>query len=219
MKLNDVDLSPASATLTVPYLRSYPKRLFDVVFSVVLLALTAPIWLLAVFFVALDGGPVFYGQRRVGQDGRIFKCWKFRTMVVDAENHLKELMAADPALAHEWHTTQKLKVDPRVTTVGNWLRRTSVDELPQFINVLNGTMSVVGPRPFAEDQITLYGRGVLAKYLSAKPGLTGTWQVHARHDTTFACRAKFDEQYLEQASLGTDLALVMKTPLAMLRGT
>ncbi|HEY1057329.1 MAG TPA: sugar transferase [Limnobacter sp.] len=219
MKINDVNLQPASAVVVVPYLQSSIKRIFDLVFASTVLLLTSPLWLVVVALVALDGGPVLYAQRRVGKNGKIFRCWKFRTMEVNAEQTLKALIASNPAVAAEWHSTQKLKNDPRVTAVGRWLRKTSVDELPQFINVLNGTMSVVGPRPFAHDQIALYGSTALAKYLATKPGLTGVWQVHARHDTTFACRARYDEQYFQQASLATDLALVVKTPLAMLRGT
>jgi len=182
------------------------------------LMLISPIWLFAIVLVALDGGPVFYSQRRVGLNGETFKCWKFRTMVVNAEQALGKLIESNPEIAQEWNSTQKLKVDPRITWVGNWLRRCSVDELPQFINVLNGTMSVVGPRPFAREQIGLYRNAALVKYLSVKPGLTGSWQVYARHDTTFACRAKYDEQYVDQASFAMDLALVAKTPFAMLRG-
>ena len=139
-------------------------------------------------------------------------------MSVNAEEALQCLIQSDPDIAREWQSTQKLKFDPRVTRVGRWLRKTSVDELPQFFNVLNGTMSVVGPRPFAIEQMALYERRALIKYLSVKPGLTGSWQVYARHDTTFACRAKYDQLYVDQASFVLDLALVAKTPMAMLRG-
>lgn len=218
MKLNDLNSVHASAATVVPYLRSTLKRIFDIAFSLFVLMLISPIWLFAIVLVALDGGPVFYSQRRVGLNGETFKCWKFRTMVVNAERVLEKLIESNPEIAQEWNSTQKLKVDPRITWVGNWLRRCSVDELPQFINVLNGTMSVVGPRPFAREQIGLYRNAALVKYLSVKPGLTGSWQVYARHDTTFACRAKYDEQYVDQASFAMDLALVAKTPFAMLRG-
>ena len=163
MKINDVNLQPASAVIVVPYLQSSIKRIFDLVFASTVLLLTSPLWLVVVALVALDGGPVLYAQRRVGKNGKIFRCWKFRTMEVNAEQTLKALIASNPAVAAEWHSTQKLKNDPRVTAVGRWLRKTSVDELPQFINVLNGTMSVVGPRPFAHDQIALYGSTALAK--------------------------------------------------------
>ena len=218
MNLNEVDFQPASAVQVVPYLRSSVKRAFDITFAITVLLITAPLWALLVCLVAADGGPVFYAQRRVGQDGRIFRCWKFRTMEVNAEQRLHELMLSDHRIAKEWQESQKLHDDPRVTKIGRWLRRTSVDELPQFINVLNGTMSVVGPRPFPQDQIALYGRSTLAKYLAAKPGLTGVWQVVARHDTTFECRARHDEYYFQRASLWVDLSLVLKTPVAMLKG-
>lgn len=218
MKPNDLDATPASVFTVVPYLRSTLKRVFDIVFSLFVLFLLSPFLLLAAILVSLDGGPILYYQKRVGLNGKEFKCWKFRTMVVNAEAVLSRLMASDPAIRKEWEATQKLQVDPRVTWVGKWLRRCSVDELPQFINVLNGTMSVVGPRPFAIDQMALYERRALKKYLSVKPGLTGSWQVYARHDTTFACRAKYDQLYVDQASFTLDLALVVKTPLAMLKG-
>ena len=140
-------------------------------------------------------------------------------MVVNAEDVLRNLIASNEAVRQEWQSTQKLQIDPRVTWVGRWLRRCSIDELPQFANVLNGTMSVVGPRPFAQDQVVLYHPVVLSKYLAVKPGLTGSWQVYARHDTTFECRARFDQIYVEKASFARDLALVIKTPLAMLKGS
>lgn len=218
MKLNNLESVHASAATAAPYVQSTFKRVFDIIFSLVVLLLLSPIWLVAIFLVSLDGGPVFYSQRRVGLSGQIFRCWKFRTMVVNAEGVLEYLISTDEQVAEEWRTTQKLKVDPRVTWIGKRLRRCSVDELPQFINVLNGTMSVVGPRPFASEQMSLYTHAVLAKYLATKPGLTGSWQVYARHDTTFACRAMYDELYVDQASFALDLSLVFKTPLAMLRG-
>lgn len=218
MKLNDFDTAQSSAANVVPYLRSTLKRIFDISFSLLVLFMLSPILLVAVILVGLDGGPVFYHQRRVGLNGEVFKCWKFRTMVVNAETVLKNLIETDEKIRKEWNATQKLQVDPRITWIGRWLRRCSVDELPQFINVLNGSMSVVGPRPFARDQMALYDNMALAKYLSVKPGLTGSWQVYARHDTTFACRAKYDQLYVDQASFAMDLALVVKTPLAMLRG-
>jgi exopolysaccharide production protein ExoY len=218
MKLNDLDTVHVSAATVVPYLQSTLKRIFDIVFSLIVLALISPVWLLAIVLVSLDGGPVFYSQRRVGLNGKVFNCWKFRTMVVNAEAVLQNLIETNPQIANEWRSTQKLKVDPRITRFGKWLRRCSVDELPQFINVLNGTMSVVGPRPFAREQMGLYDNAALAKYLSVKPGLTGSWQVYARHDTTFECRARYDQQYVDQASFALDLALVARTPLAMLRG-
>ncbi|RZS40326.1 exopolysaccharide production protein ExoY [Limnobacter thiooxidans] len=218
MKRNNFDTVQVSAANVVPYLRSTLKRIFDILFSLLVLCLLSPFLLMAVLLVGLDGGPVFYYQRRVGLHGETFKCWKFRTMVVNAEMVLKHLIESDEKIAKEWNTTQKLQVDPRITWIGKWLRRCSIDELPQFINVLNGSMSVVGPRPFAREQMGLYNNAALAKYLSVKPGLTGSWQVYARHDTTFACRAKYDELYVDQASFAMDLALVAKTPLAMLRG-
>lgn len=138
-----------------------------------------------------------------------FKCWKFRTMVVDADEQLKKLLE-QPELALEWAATQKLRNDPRITKIGAFLRKTSLDELPQLWNILIGDMSFVGPRPVTRTEIKRYGSQVSA-YLSLRPGLTGPWPVGGQSTTSFTHRVKLDVEYSETASFATDLALILKT--------
>lgn len=192
------------------------KRLFDL--SVTLL--TAMIWLplvavLAVF-VALDGHGPFYSQRRVGRDGRIFRMIKLRTMVADADRALARYLEENPEAKAEWDATQKLKNDPRITPVGRVLRVTSMDELPQLINVLSGDMSIVGPRPFMESQKGLYpGLG----YYRVRPGITGLWQVSDRNDSAFAYRAVLDDEYERTLSFTTDISILRRTVGAVISCT
>ena len=191
------------------------KRLFDLSLLLVLspfaLALVGALALLA----KLDGGPAFYGQARVGRAGRIFTCWKIRTMVPDAEARLEECLR-DPARRAEWDETQKLKDDPRVTRVGRFLRATSFDELPQLWNILRGEMSFVGPRPFTPDQTRLYPG---LAYYALRPGLTGFWQVGDRNDVSFAARAVDDARYARELSLRTDLVTLARTAKVVLACT
>jgi len=157
-----------------------------------------------------DGGPVFFSQNRVGRHGRLFRCLKFRSMIVDAENSINSLLAENAEAAEEWRQKQKLAKDPRVTPVGRILRVTSADELPQLFNVLRGEMSVVGPRPILPDQVQEYGPG-FPRYCTARPGITGLWQVSGRNETTFRRRSEFDQTYLRAWSILTDLALLVRT--------
>jgi len=157
-----------------------------------------------------DGAPVLFGHYRVGRDGRLFRCLKFRTMYRESESMLAELLARDPAARAQWERDQKLDDDPRVTPVGRFLRRTSLDELPQLINVLRGEMSLVGPRPITVGELTRYGR-VRWHYLSVTPGITGLWQVSGRNDTSYAQRVALDERYVERRSLGVDLWILLRT--------
>jgi lipopolysaccharide/colanic/teichoic acid biosynthesis glycosyltransferase len=188
-----------------------PKRVADVLIAVPILIFVAPLMVLIAFAVKLqDGGPVLFIQNRVGLDGASFPFIKFRTMVPDAPRRLAQLLRDDPRAAREWETKQKLIDDPRVTPLGRVLRRTSLDELPQFINVVLGHMSVVGPRPMMEGQVAAYGAGYAA-YCTARPGITGLWQVSGRSRTTFRERSKLDQVYLRQWSLALDLVLVLRT--------
>uniref|UniRef100_UPI00405664C2 sugar transferase n=1 Tax=Candidatus Electronema sp. TaxID=2698783 RepID=UPI00405664C2 len=200
------------------------KRVFDIVFSIAILLLTAPLMLLIMLLIKLDSrGPVIYRHRRITAMGREFGCLKFRTMVVDAERKLHELLAADPALAEEWRTTFKLKKDPRVTRVGRFLRRTSLDEFPQFINVLKGEMSVVGARPIVGRELEEYYKGSggpsAGRYVSMKPGITGLWQVSRRSDTEkYQERIELDDWYVLNHSLVGDLKIILKTVSCMISG-
>lgn len=187
------------------------KRVADLIVALISVILFAPVMILAAIAVKLqDGGPVFFAQMRVGRHGRLFRCLKFRSMIVGAENCMDDLLSDDPEAAEEWGRNQKLAHDPRVTPVGRLLRATSVDELPQLLNVLRGEMSVVGPRPITPDQVQDYGAGY-PRYCTARPGITGLWQVSGRNQTTFRRRAEFDQAYLRAWSLLTDVVLLVRT--------
>jgi lipopolysaccharide/colanic/teichoic acid biosynthesis glycosyltransferase len=192
------------------------KRWLDLALILIAAPIVLPTLLILGLLVRRDGGPALYAQDRVGLDGRVFRILKLRTMVVDADARLAAHLAADPALRDEWEDTQKLKSDPRVTSVGRLLRKTSLDELPQLWNVLKGEMSLVGPRPMLPEQRTLYpGRA----YYRMRPGLTGPWQVSDRNATSFAGRAEFDADYATRMSLPTDLMILALTVWVVLRGT
>ena len=206
-----VDYSPSTSIY-----RSSIKRVFDIVFVVCILPVILPVIVIVGLFVALDGGNPFFVQRRVGKDGRVFNMIKLRSMVVDAEAKLLAHLAADPAARREWDEKQKLSNDPRITLVGRIIRKTSFDELPQFINVLLGDMSVVGPRPMMPSQREMYPGQA---YYALKPGVTGFWQIGDRHATSFADRARYDADYYREMSLSTDIAVVLKTVRVVIRGT
>ncbi|NSX53864.1 sugar transferase [Parasulfitobacter algicola] len=195
------------------------KRALDITLAIVILPAIIPILILLWAITRLDGAPGFYGQDRVGLDGRRFKCWKLRTMVVDAEQVLQGLCSENPDIAAEWNTHQKLSYDPRITWIGRFLRATSLDELPQIWNVLRGDMSFVGPRPFTTDQEELYIAAGGRAYFKMRPGISGPWQVEGRNETTFLGRIKYDNRYYEQVSLGYDLALLFKTVVVVLKST
>lgn len=166
--------------------------------------------LIAIAIKLCDGGPVLFTHQRIGFAGQPFGCLKFRTMCVDAEVRLAEHLIANPLAAAEWKATQKLKADPRLTAIGGALRRSSIDELPQLINVLRGEMSLVGPRPVVDDEIARYGRDVLY-YLSSRPGLTGAWQTSGRNDVSYAERVQMDADYYRTWSLGRDVVIMLRT--------
>ncbi|MEM8979238.1 MAG: sugar transferase [Pseudomonadota bacterium] len=194
------------------------KRSFDIAFSllasVTLLPLMAAI---AVVHKLVDGGPVFFVHERIGLNGSRFGCIKFRTMVEDADSKLDALLAEDPAAAAEYARDSKLRKDPRIIpVVGKFLRSTSLDEIPQFLNVLKGDMSIVGPRPIIEREFALYGPAG-ADYLRSRPGITGLWQVSGRNETTFEERVSLDSDYVRSWSFGEDLNIVVKTVAVVLK--
>jgi len=192
------------------------KRFFDIAFVIFTAPITLPLVGLFALLIKMDGGPAFYAQKRVGWDGRIFICWKLRSMVVDADERLAAYLDSDPAAKAEWLVSQKLRHDPRITAVGKFIRKSSVDELPQFWNIFKGDMSVVGPRPFLPDQKKLYKGNA---YYMVRPGLTGFWQVSDRNETSFAARAVFDNRYIQEISLWTDLKIILRTVTVVLRAT
>jgi Undecaprenyl-phosphate galactose phosphotransferase WbaP len=177
-----------------------------------------PFLLIIALLVKLSSrGPVLYGHSRLGLDGKPFKAFKFRSMVADADKKLENLLASDPKLKEEWERNQKLKVDPRVTKLGRFLRRTSFDEFPQLLNILKGEMSLVGPRPVTETEIKKYGENY-QRVFSVKPGLTGLWQVSGRSDTDYTERVSYDTYYLQSWSVWLDLWILYRTPGVILKG-
>jgi lipopolysaccharide/colanic/teichoic acid biosynthesis glycosyltransferase len=192
------------------------KRAMDIAIAGTALLVAAPFFLVVALMVRADGGPAFFAHPRVGRLGRVFGCLKFRSMVVDSQARLDALLAADPAARAEWEATRKLKNDPRITRIGRFLRATSLDELPQLINVLKGEMSIVGPRPVTAAELERHYGAAAAHYLSVRPGITGLWQVSGRSETTYDQRVALDVAYVSQPSLATDLRILVKTPLAVL---
>jgi len=181
------------------------------VLALLILVLLAPVMGIVAFLIwRRDGAPVLFAHYRVGHDGKLFRCMKFRTMYRDAERMLSELLEKDPAARAEWQREQKLLRDPRVTPIGHFLRRTSLDELPQLFNVLRGDMSLVGPRPITVGELTRYGR-VRWHYLSVRPGMTGLWQVSGRNNTSYDGRVALDRRYVEERGLWLNLQILLKT--------
>ena len=191
------------------------KAAMDLALAGPLLVLTSPLFLVFALLSHLDGGPLLFAHRRIGAGGRPFWCLKFRTMVVDSDRVLNEALARDPALAAEWAATRKLVDDPRVTRFGEFLRKTSLDELPQLINVLRRDMSLVGPRPIVESEIPLYGESI-AQYCATRPGITGLWQVSGRSDIAYARRVQLDVWYVNNWTVWNDIAVLLKTIPAVL---
>ncbi len=201
-----------------PYAR-WGKRMADIILGLCLVPPAALVFGAALLNRAAGGGPVFYAQTRIGRGGRAFSCYKFRTMVTDADAQLARLCAEDPARAREWALYQKLTDDPRITRFGHLLRRTSLDELPQLLNVLRGDMSLIGPRPFTVEQEAAYRAAGGRAYFTLRPGITGPWQVSARHGSEFRARVNYDEAYGQSLSAAGDLAILWRTVSVVLRGT
>ena len=210
----------SSPRVTTPaptaFYRGGVKRMLDTLAILLSLPVVVPVILLLALLAMYDGGAPFYRQLRVGRGGRLYTMWKLRTMVINAETKLEAHLEADPEARSEWDSTQKLKADPRITRIGRFLRKSSLDELPQLWNVLRGDMSLVGPRPMLPEQVPLYpGKA----YYDLRPGITGMWQVSERNDSSFADRAHYDTRYDAMLSLATDLRLLAATIRVVLRGT
>jgi lipopolysaccharide/colanic/teichoic acid biosynthesis glycosyltransferase len=179
--------------------------------AMVLLALLAPMLLVVMVLIwQVDGAPILFGHYRVGKNGRLFRCLKFRSMRRDAAHVLAELLQNDPDAAREWKRDHKLTNDPRITPIGNFLRRTSLDELPQLLNVIRGDMHLVGPRPVTVAELEKYGNSRW-HYVSVKPGMTGLWQVSGRNNTSYEERVALDRHYVESQSMAFDAAILLKT--------
>lgn len=186
------------------------KRCFDIFASIAIILALSPVLLMIIRKVKKDGGPAIYGHERIGKNGVPFKCLKFRSMAINSKELLEELMENDPQAKAEWLETFKLKNDPRITKVGHFLRRTSLDELPQLFNVLKGEMSLVGPRPIIHQELERY-REQVDYYLMSKPGMTGLWQVSGRSDVDYETRVYFDAWYVKNWSMWNDIAILFKT--------
>lgn len=213
-------LQPAELNTSPVGVRSVYARFIKRPLDILIVLLASPIVLTLVgimaLLIAIQGGKPFYSQLRVGRSGRSFRLWKLRTMVVDADQRLAEYLESDPEAKAEWEVTQKLKHDPRITPVGHFLRKSSLDELPQLFNVLKGDMSMVGPRPMMLDQTPLYPG---ADYYHLRPGVTGLWQISDRNDSTFAARASYDAEYATHLSFKGDTSIIAKTVGVVLRCT
>lgn len=169
-----------------------------------------PAFVILFALVPLDGGPALYGHTRIGKNGKAFKCWKFRSMHPDAQQALQALLERDPQARKLWDDTRKFERDPRVTKLGTFIRKTSLDEIPQFYNILIGEMSLVGPRPVTRAEMRRYG--IFAKdYASVKPGLTGLWQVSGRNDLSYNIRTRLDSRYVRGWTLRMDVGILLKT--------
>ena len=209
-------VEPVQTSKRRPY-RNFGKRLLDTIAIVASLPFALPVIGLCALALWMEDGTPFYTQKRLGRNGKRFSILKLRTMVLDADQVLEEYLASDPKMRAEWDTLQKLKDDPRVTRVGAFLRATSLDELPQLLNVLKGDMSLVGPRPMMVEQEEMYGD--MRAYAALRPGITGLWQVSARNGNTFRYRNEVDAAYERSLTLGKDLTILVKTIGVVMRRT
>ena len=192
------------------------KRALDIVVSISLFAFTAPLLTLVALAIAMDGGPIVFRQPRIGTGGKLFRVIKFRTMSIDADARLAALLSADERSRLEWEQSHKLRNDPRVTFVGSFLRKSSIDEFPQLLNVLCGEMSIVGPRPIVTSELRHYGR-YIRHYQQCRPGITGLWQVSGRSDVSYRRRVALDTIYCrKQCDVLIDVAILLKTVPAVL---
>lgn len=193
------------------------KRIFDIVIAVFLLGLVAPVlFIISVLIYLSSGRPIIFAHERVGFQGATFKCYKFRTMVNNADERLEAYLRQFPDAKDEWNRFHKLKYDPRVTALGRFLRKSSVDELPQLINVLRGDMSCVGPRPVTKKELARY-RNAAKQYIKVRPGITGLWQVSGRSNMSYENRIILDSIYVKRWTVGLDVKILVKTIPAVVR--
>lgn len=188
------------------------KRIVDIFFSLSVIILFSPLYILIALLIRIiSKGNVIYYQTRIGRGGKTFRCYKFRTMYHNADEILKEILDSDDVKRKEWETSHKLKNDPRVTSIGAFLRKTSLDELPQFWNVLKGDLSVVGPRPVVNEEIVRHFGYRAQKIFTIRPGITGIWQISGRSNTTYSERIALDEYYVENRTLFMDFKIIALT--------
>lgn len=195
-----------------PYI--YVKRGIDVILSTIALVVLSPLFLILAILIKLDSkGPVFFLHTRIGKNGKNIKIYKFRTMVTNAEELIKEFT---PEQMKEYKENYKLTNDPRITKIGKFLRKTSLDELPQLINIIKGDLSIIGPRPVVKDELEKYGEN-MAKFLSVTPGLTGNWAANGRNNTTYEERMRLELEYVDNISLKTDIKIFFQTIYAVIK--
>lgn len=207
------------AALSSPVYSSIAKRSLDLGLASLAFVFLLPLLAFICLAIRLSGpGPVIFTQKRCGANGRFFNCYKFRTMRPDAAARLEALLSSDPAAAAEWALYQKLRSDPRITPIGRFLRRTSLDELPQLINILRGEMSIIGPRPITSGEIFRYGAD-FGYYTSVRPGVLGLWQVNGRNSLTYDQRVRMDVEYVRTWSMGKDLRILVKAVPAVMFGS
>ena len=201
------------------YTNEAVKRTIDITGGLVGMIFLIPVTIIVAIlnFVNKENGPIFYAQKRIGKDGKIFKMYKFRTMVVDADKKLKTILENDPKLRKEWEENRKLKNDPRITKIGKFLRKTSIDEIPQFFNVLRGNLSLVGPRAVVYDEIEKFG-DYQKDVLSVKPGITGYWAANGRSDTSYDERVFMETKYARNCSVWMDIKIIFKTIISVIKG-
>ena len=195
------------------------KHVLDVVLAALFIFMAAPVLIVLAVLTRLDGGPSLYDHKRIGRQGREFNCLKFRSMVVNGDAVLARHLAEHPEAQLEWENSRKLRHDPRVTRLGQFLRKTSMDELPQLFNVLKGEMSLVGPRPVVESELVrYYSQEGRENYLSVRPGVTGLWQVSGRSDVSYSARVALDTKYVRNSSFALDAKILLGTVAVVLFG-
>ena len=186
-------------------------RVIDIVGAILLLIVFLPVMVLIALSVFIaNPGPVFFSQKRIGRNGKLFSCYKFRTMAIDAEKRLADVLAADPKARAEWERDHKLRNDPRIVGIGQFLRKSSLDELPQLFNVIKGDMSLVGPRPIVEEESHRYGK-YIAHYCAVRPGITGLWQVSGRNDVSYRRRVAYAVLYARKFQIGDNAKILLLT--------
>ena len=220
---DDLDVRRGSSTVHTDqrysvYVRFGVKRFFDVCIAAMSILFFLPVFVfIAIALFWSDGSPIYFRHSRIGRDGKKFDCLKFRTMVKDFDEQLRKLLESDPERRKEWNETHKLRNDPRIRPIGAILRKSSLDELPQLINVLRGEMSIVGPRPIVTEEIFRY-RDSFSTFASVRPGLTGLWQVSGRSDTSYGYRVALDIEYVRSVSLAQDVSILIRTVGVVLGG-
>lgn len=214
----EVDVSRNSSKTKVPK-GGVSKRAFDILVASAMLLFALPaMFFIAVIMFSTDRGPIFFGHERIGHNGKRFRCLKFRSMVTDSQRALARHLELFPQARAEWKATQKLRNDPRITPIGRFLRITSLDELPQLINVIRGDMSLVGPRPIVQDEVERYASEIEA-YAATRPGITGLWQISGRSDVGYDQRVQLDSQYVREWSFAGDLVILIKTVKVVVQRT